>query len=107
MPCGLWWTGGTSGQRGEVGEDVSRHHVQAGLRQLQMDGLERVVRLHHRVLVSRAQAAGGAGRLHPAQDGVRVTHRHGVTAGTGQVTGSKSDPHNQLQTGTSLVRDLR
>lgn len=40
------------GQSGEVGEDVSRHHVQAGLRQLQMNGLQRVVRLHHRVLIS-------------------------------------------------------
>lgn len=36
-----------------------------------MDRLQCVVRLHHRVLVSRTQAAGGAGRLHPAQDGVR------------------------------------
>ncbi len=94
------------GQRGEVGEDVSRHHVQAGLRQLQMDGLERVVRLHHCVLISRAQAAGGAGRLHPAQDRVRGhTQAPGYSRyRTGH--GVKECTTQPPQTGTSQVRDL-
>lgn len=73
------------GQRREVGEDVSGHHVQAGLGQLQVDRLQRVVGLHHRVLVGRAQAAGGGGRLHPAQDG-----------GQGSHTGVRGQIHHQL-----------
>lgn len=50
----------------EVGKDISCHHVQTGLRQLQVDGLQALVCLSHRVLISGAQTAGSGWGVHPA-----------------------------------------
>lgn len=64
------------GQSGEVGEDVSCHHVKTRLRQLQMNGLQPFVCLSHRVLISGAQAAGGGRGVHPTRgDGEKVDAR--------------------------------
>lgn len=58
-----------------------------------MDRLQRVVCLHHSVLVGRAQAAGGGGRLHPAQDGVRGhTQASGLQQVEERSQGSKNTP---------------
>lgn len=62
------------GHGGEVGEDVSSHHVQAGLCQLQVQVFQVVISLSHGVLICRAQAGAGDGRLDAAgTESARVT----------------------------------
>lgn len=51
----------------EVGKDVSRHHVQTRLCELQVDGLQPLVGLSHRVFIGGAQAAGGGRGVHPTR----------------------------------------
>lgn len=58
-PCQPLWQGG------EVGEHISCHHVQTGLRELQVDSLQPLVCLGHCVLISGAQTAGGGWGVHP------------------------------------------
>ena len=49
----------------EVGKDISRHHVQTGLSELQVDSFQPLVRLSHRIFIGRAQTAGGGRGVHP------------------------------------------
>lgn len=53
------------GQRWEVGKHISCHHVQTGLSELQVDGLQPLVCLSHRIFISGAQTAGGGWCVHP------------------------------------------
>lgn len=64
------------GQRREIGEHVSCHHIQTGLSELQVDSLEPLVCLSYSVFVSRAQTAGCGWCVHPIGGQEEITKQH-------------------------------
>lgn len=89
-------------QSREIGKNVSCHHVQTRLCELQVDGLQPFVCLSHRILISRAQTAGGCWGVHPTWG-----HREMVKAWQGEQKWKREEHKLQIYFNRHASRDIQ
>lgn len=92
------------GDRGEVGEHVSGHHVQTCFCEFQVEILQVVISLGHRVLIRRPQAGAGEGCLYSARGRNHTWVRSGLREEPRGVTYHQESKLNACTAKMALLR---